>query len=402
VARSHWSAGRATWRAHPACAARSAACTIGLLSLWLALNTAIPSAAWAQDVQAFELVWDAPAECPDRAAVIALLDRQRPAGIRGPTPLKAHAQVVATRAGYRLQLQLTATSSSAHRRLTSRDCDALAQATAVLIALAFEAEPAAVDGDPSPGPERDASPTLEAPDPSQPAAAAAGNKTDLRANTSQDGGARGSNATAPTSSESHSADFGTTRADAEDEDATQSQASAAPTLGLALGAGAALDLGMLPRSPSVGLRLELGLQVGRLRTTGGWSLWLPGDVEPETYPTALLEGRAWTADLALGLEFAVATFAFTPAVAFEYGQLRVDARHIADPQQARATWIAAGAGVRAALAIVPKLEIGLQARGLVPFERPRFLVRTNVGDVTAFTSAPIALRVSLDLTYLVQ
>lgn len=404
--RSDCSTRRATCRADPAPPARSAGLWGALL---LAANAIILSTAHGQDVHGFELDWHAPAACPDRAAVITLLEPPHPASAGGHTALKAHARVTKTRAGYRLHLQLIASGASAHRELTSRDCEALAQATAVLIALAIEAEsPAAAvavapesleideerteSAEPEPGPQR----------PTEAQTASSTLNSSEGAKTSQ---TRAADASSRSGGEPRSSDLPAQRPDDGDDDGSQPRASPeSSTLELAalLEAGATMDAGMLPRSPAWGIRLALGLRVGRLCTAFGFNLWPPAEAESDAHATARLVARAWTADLALGLPLAIGSVSLTPEVAFEYGLLHVDALGIADSQPARVTWMAAGAGVRAALAIAPKLELGLQARGLVPFERARYLLRTNAGDVPLFTSAPIALRVTLDLTYRIR
>lgn len=372
-------------RAHPACVAQPVVRKLGFLTVWLAANVTIVSVGVGQDVQTFELDWDAPAACPGRAAVLSLLGQRGPASGLENSALKARARVTAVHSGYRLHLQLTASGTSAQRTLTSRDCDALAQATAVLIALALEAESTAAEV--AAPPER---------------LAAATNDEPPSATASQ---TRASGAVAPARNESSPSGLPVERSSDAGDDAAQSQerpAGSALELAFALGAGAAMDVGTLPRSPAWGARLALGLQVGRLRAAFDFNLWPPAAAKSDAYATARLEGRGWTAELALGLQFAVAALAFTPEVAFEYGQLHVYAQGIADSQPAGVTWTAAGGGVRAALAVASRLELALQVHGLVPFERARFLLRTNAGDVPLFTSAPIALRIALELSYLIE
>src|SRR5262245_28541758 len=106
----------------------------------------------AQD--AVELEWSAPAECPDREAVLRSIAARLP----GPQPsaaVKASARVSKKDGGYELTLR----TERGERQLRAASCPELASSTALILAFIVDpaaAEPAAPAADSSsPEPEPD-------------------------------------------------------------------------------------------------------------------------------------------------------------------------------------------------------------------------------------------------------
>lgn len=101
---------------------------------------AICARALAQQPLPLELTWDAPAECPDAAAVRAQLERiarVRPGFTL--TPLTARAEVAHDGARYGLRLHTEHDGRRGERRLEADDCETLASSVTLVLALAFGA-----------------------------------------------------------------------------------------------------------------------------------------------------------------------------------------------------------------------------------------------------------------------
>jgi hypothetical protein len=110
-----------------------------------------------------ELSWTAPAECPDREAVLAEIVRLvgRPLGQDPTRTLNASGRIDRRPdGGYRLELELLLEGSHARRELDARSCDTLLVPAAVMVAVAVDpptpddtTQPLAVPEAPPPPPQ---------------------------------------------------------------------------------------------------------------------------------------------------------------------------------------------------------------------------------------------------------
>lgn len=82
-----------------------------------------------------ELTWSAPPGCPDRAAVIASVERA--VGTTPPEALRVAARVRAEEEQWVVDLELSGAASGT-RSVRARTCRALARATALIVALALD------------------------------------------------------------------------------------------------------------------------------------------------------------------------------------------------------------------------------------------------------------------------
>ncbi|HTQ07906.1 MAG TPA: hypothetical protein VMI54_28835 [Polyangiaceae bacterium] len=114
----------------------------GLRGLALALAL---GAAPARAQSALDLAWDAPAECPNGAAVLARVRALAGETLRGS---RLHAVGRVERAGgrYRLTLSLQQGADVRERKMESVSCDDLAGAAAVALGLLLRKEPTAAGG----------------------------------------------------------------------------------------------------------------------------------------------------------------------------------------------------------------------------------------------------------------
>jgi hypothetical protein len=103
----------------------------------VALALAATARAASDSTPKLELVWDAPAECPDAAQVRAQVDALLPNdGERAPRSLRAKAQVIRGEAGsWHLVLVLVSERSLDQRELVGDSCQALVDSVAVMLAL---------------------------------------------------------------------------------------------------------------------------------------------------------------------------------------------------------------------------------------------------------------------------
>ena len=127
---------------------------------------------------AVELHWQAPPQCPDRAAVLQQVDGYA-ANSQTPTPIVANGRIVEVGQGYALELTVRDGSGESTRRIEHEACEPLGSAAALVIAVGMDA--VAVAGSwpvadaptpatepeplPEPAPEPDAEPALAEPPP---------------------------------------------------------------------------------------------------------------------------------------------------------------------------------------------------------------------------------------------
>lgn len=121
--------------------------------------------------EAVALTWEAPAGCPDGAAV-----RRALAGYLGEAPraeagaaVKAVARVTRSVGAYRLVLRMETASGIDERETTAADCALLVDATAVIVAVAVDPATVLGRGDAAPQPVApEPEPEPEPPEPTEP------------------------------------------------------------------------------------------------------------------------------------------------------------------------------------------------------------------------------------------
>lgn len=122
----------------------------GLLLAWQLAQLQVPEPPLPAD----DLVWTAPASCPDREALLAGIERRRGRLLTpGQVRLRARTSVLGPRR-YHLELELNLGERREMRVLTANTCAALVDAAALVIALAIDAgpPPATTPSPPSPEP----------------------------------------------------------------------------------------------------------------------------------------------------------------------------------------------------------------------------------------------------------
>jgi hypothetical protein len=325
---------------------------------------------------ALDLVWDAPAGCPDRAAVMEHIQRRD--ATLDDSAWSAQAHVTRTRSRYTLELILSGPNEQmARRTLTSASCAALAETTAVMVHLALEAAqeapasaPAANGGDEQPPPA-----TVEP----VPAAAVSGKESPAQEQA----------APAPA------------RARALPQP-TAAGASQPLRLALELGASFAVRAGMLAGGPRAGVRPELALRLGRLRAALAADLWFAGASQPAEYPSARVSDQALGGDLTVGFDLTRTRFVPRPSLGLEVSEIRLRTTGISAPGDVRATWIAVGAGIQLEYRLFAGFTPSLGLFGFVPLGRAQFLLQTPRGRIELFTPSPLGLRASLGVAYVFQ
>jgi hypothetical protein len=312
--------------------------------------------------QAVELEWSAPRECPGRQVVLdALPERVRAVALR------ARAEVVHSAGEYRLTLELESRSGLAHRTLRHARCAELAEAAAVLIALALENEASA------------AAPA--APEPSQPAASPAAPPAEPQPP---------SVATPPNSDIDYSEVAGLPEAPDEPGDFE---------FHLQLTASARADLGTFPAQPAWGAQAQLAARFARLYLALGASYWFPSEQSSTSYPGARVSGSGVFSDLSIGIDATSQPVLLTPQLNVELGRLDAEALGIAGPEHNSTLWIAFGPCVSVAVNVLKDWTVGLELGGLVTAYRAHWLVQTPDGDVPAFVSSSLVLRLALRIGY---
>jgi hypothetical protein len=335
--------------------------TLALLAMPLAASRTA-----AQSPAGPALSWSAPEECPDVSAVLARVHAHDPAASTSRSDVRVRAGISRTDGRYQLALRVEEGDAVAERALAGDDCDALADAAALLIALALTR-----------GEDEAVAPNAAKPaeDPELGATADAG-AADATGR-DQLPGATGS-AVASERSEP-AADRGERVIRVSPDNEVLERSGGPLGLRFALGAALALDAGMLPRAPALGVEPVLQLQV--------------------EYASAQLAGSGAVGKLSLGADLLQAPLVFGPRAVLELGQLAVKTSGVSVPQRGRATWIAAGPALHVGYWVARRLELALELGVLFPFARPRWLLRTPDGAVDLFTAAPAVLRVTSGLAY---
>lgn len=249
--------------------------------------------------------------------------------------LRARARVVRDGAGFHLKLDLEGDAGRARRTLSDPDCAALAEAAAVLIALALE--------------NRDTTGTQEpAEDASLP----------------------------PSPDDAASSEFH-----------------------LQLTASGRADFGTFPQQPALGIQAQLAARIDRLYVALGATYWTPRTASSASYPSAQLSGSGLISDLSIGVDATARPVVLTPQLNLEVGRLEAEAFGIAGPEQSSTLWIAFGPAASLAVSVLDDWSIALELAGLVTAYRAHWLVRTPSGDVPAFVSSSLVLRLAVRIGY---
>jgi hypothetical protein len=168
-------------------------------------------------------------------------------------------------------------------------------------------------------------------------------------------------------------------------------------LQLEVGATFRSILGTLPQSPGFGPQPQLALRIGRLRAALGLTIGVAEQIASESRPGARLDASALLGELAIGIDLTGSPLGIWPSAVVELGELTIASLHVAEPSQRSSGWNAAGAGLHAARTLGYGFEVTLDAFLLLPFARPRWLLRTSDGAIPLFTTAPLAGRLSLGI-----
>lgn len=318
----------------------------------------------AQDHTQFDLVWHAPAECPDAGAVRHDVDRALGGRhtVARAADLHVRAVVTPAAAGMSLRLETAQGGEAGVRVLTAPACAELAEATAIIVALMIDPAAVAETAAREPAP---ASPALlaHAVAPSGPTAMASAID-------------RAIELSAPPPSD---------RRDPGDRSHASERAPIATgddaALPVRFHAALALagDVGALPGA-SAGLALSAGAALGiaRLELAG---TWLPSR-------RAHVEGSSQ-----IGGDFALLAVAARgcadvlrgdvevgPCAELEIGRMTGEGFGVSSPGAGESLWVAAGGGARVALPIGEHVALRLDVGARAPMVRPTFVLE-NVGPV---------------------
>jgi hypothetical protein len=305
----------------------------------------IASTAVAQRAgDAIVLAWDAPAECPAQADVLAEVNRLL-GGAPDPTGRKrlgAKANVERDpKGGFRVHLTTDMAGVSGERDLDAPTCPALADATALVLALTFDPEAVAArraEARKEPTPERSAAPVRAAGPP-----------------------------TSPSSRPAAAADS-----------STGSEAGRERNWHVVIGAEMNGSLGPLP-TLAYGLGGRIGILVRRARFDAGATYW------PDQRAT--VGDRDSGGDFRLFAGNADGCYAvivrpveLSPCVGIELGRMSAEGYGVKRPDSGAATWFAPWAGALGALSIASPVRARIDLGIEVPLLRPPFYLQ-GVGSV---------------------
>lgn len=302
--------------------------------------------------ESLEVVWDAPAECPDRGAVVDSFERHAK---EGHAPVEARGTVRQEGALYILELELVGPAGSETRRIEAETCDALAETAGLLTAVA--SEPALVPtpseaSNPSPEPESESEPelTTEPARPSEPQPAA------------------------PPSE----------RPPPEPDEAFP--------LELVLRVDGQLQaLRLLPRVVGGGVAGAVGLRGPGWRVEARGHYFAP---QPRDYVDLVVGGSfdLWTLGAAGCWEPEVRRLSFPLCAGFEAGSLRGRTEDVEQPGSAGAFFGAVTADGAVVFSPIPRVGLRAGLGGVVSVRRPEYHVRDQD---TLFRAGVGALRAAL-------
>jgi hypothetical protein len=316
---------------------------------------------------AVALAWEAPAGCPDEAAV-----RRALAGYLGEAPraeagaaVKAVARVTRGGGAYRLALRMETASGVDERETTATDCAVLVDATAVIVAVAVDPSTVLGRGDAAPQPV-EPTPEPGEPEPSE-----------------------------PEPNEPEPSELAVEPTPAPIVDPTGDAATPEPPplpgprvrFGIRVGGG--VDVGVLPGLAG-GLRLAGSVFGRRWRAELRGDYWFPrtATVADGIGGRVSLLGVGGRGCVVPGV--ARVALEFPLCVGLESGAMRGDAvgDRVASPTTSRRFWLAADGSAGVAWAPRRFLALVLQAELVVPLVRAGF----RVGEREVHRAGPVAGR----------
>jgi hypothetical protein len=353
-------------------------------------GAAFAGPAGAAGPPALEFTWEAPEDCPDRARVVAEIERLtgRPverdaAGDAGASRLSVKAIVTRSARGLSVSITSEAAGATHDRRVEAPTCKEAADATALIVAMAL---------DPGLAPPGSAAPGSAAPGSAAPGSAAPGAPEGPSASAGKEAPAERSAAgdSAPPGA-ADSPPAGAGRGAAEGASAPVGP-SRGPELRGEARAMFALDAAALP-SAAPGAAIALGLWIGSFRIDA------TGSAFPEQRKTLGTGGggdvglatgglTAWIAPVRRPLDVLL-------GAGIEAGAIWGHGFGVDGARSATAPWVAVRAGAGMAYSFTSRLGASLAALVLVPLVRERFLL----GSEELFVSPPAALRLEAGLFF---
>lgn len=304
-------------------------------ALLLLASMRASSSAHAQPSEALELRWSAPAECPDRAEVLA---RIRELAVEWPPagpPLRAAATIERSRAG-RFVLALVVRSGDAvgEREIRGKTCNDVARAAAIHLALLLDAKGADQNRPSDAASAGDGQGASDAPSPAEPP----GNARELEI----------ARTPSPSIAEHPS-------------DATETRRIRRWLIQAPAGL---LQLGVLPE-PCFGIAAGLGVALGHWRLLAQARLWLPQDITAKDDFSVHAKVKRASFDARACFTFAWSTVELDPCldVTVEHAWVRGSGSFVAS-RTARVTWIGVGAGAQARVHVFDGMSLlaGLDAQ----------------------------------------
>jgi hypothetical protein len=330
----------------------------GKLASALAVAAALSSTDGAYAAEPLALTWQAPRECPQRAAVRARIDALVPAAATSKERLEADGKIERVGRRFRLKLRMRVGEVSGERQIESDSCQDLAGAAAVALGLMLQSAEPALETQPDSTGSSSATtaPTADAGDAATPAAAPTA--------------ARPAPSAAPDSAEEESPPPEGDSVPARDRG--WAVLLHAPLL--------AFDLGPLPNA-SFGGALGGGVLLGR------WRFALDFQLGPSQSVSVSGEPRL-SADVSrMGLEawlcrgFRAEPFELSPCLSVGWERITAEGTGAGvEARSTQASFVSAGAGVFGHLYVSDFLALMLGLGGKVEGARPHVLVE-GVGEV---------------------
>lgn len=306
-----------------------------------------------------DVVWDAPASCPDattaRAEILARV-ADRPAA----RELEAEARVHALEDGtWQVEVVLRSDEGTATRTLEAASCNEALTATAVIVAIAV---------DPSQGSTTEVpAPTLVPPPPQDPASPIPPGPELADERPAQAPRAAPSPNVVPSTAEP----------------------AARRELGLSLGVRGGLELGALP-SPAGHVAAVVGLYRRRFEIQAGALHRIRRDTALTGLPVPVGgRFRLTVAQLRAGPRLRWGALELPLAAGVELGAIWAKGTGAVEPIAVRRPWVAAVASVGVGWAPRPAFAVQLGIDGVIPLLRPTF---TLDDDVEVLTVGPLAAR----------
>jgi len=292
----------------------------------VALAAAATARAASDATQKLELIWEAPAECPDAAQVRAQVEALLPNdNVSMPRALHARAQVTGGEAGsWQLVLTLVSERSRDQRELVGDSCQALVDSVAVMLALQLNPT-----GEDTPAP------------------------------------------TTPTAAESPPPPKPLPRA--------PPQVTTRPKARFQLGLSGAADSAALPRF-ALGGHAEAGWASRGFYLAVGASLWLSQQTSLAQDRSG--QGRFGFRTLSLGVCHASwgGAVRLGPCLSAELGQLSAQSSKVREPSEVHELWLAALGGIAFWVPLGSQLLFTSSLSLVLPLRRPHFVVE-GIGEI---------------------